>query len=81
MVGIQGRELLLFKSYFAYRKQNVFAHIHNNSKSFVGDVIYGAPQGSGLDPLLFSIYLNDLKNIDLWGQLYTFTNDICVLYP
>ena len=62
-------QVLLFKSYFANGKQ--YLEI-NNSKSFVGDVIYGVPQGSGLGPFLFSIYLN----IDLWGQLCMFADDI-----
>lgn len=76
--GIQGRELLLFESYFTNRKQ--FVNI-KNAKSFIGSVEYGVPQGSGLGPLLFSIYLNDISNLNLSGQLCMFADDVCVLYP
>lgn len=78
LYGVQGSELLLFRSYFANRKQ--FVQI-NEFRSFMGSVRYGVPQGSGLGPLLFSIYLNDLRNLGLTGQLYMFADDICLFYP
>lgn len=76
--GVQERELLLFKSYFAHRKQYVEI---KGMKSSIGDVNCGVPQGSGLGPLLFSLYLNDLKNLGLSGQLFMFADDICLFYP
>lgn len=76
--GIEGRELLLFENYFLNRKQYVSV---NSKDSFIGSVKYGVPQGSGLGPLLFSIYLNDLKNLNLDGQLFMFADDICLFYP
>ena len=71
--GIRGRELLLFESYFANRNQ--FGNI-NNAKSFVNSVEDGVPRGSGLGPLLFTIYINDMKNLSLSGQLSIFADDI-----
>ena len=37
-------------------------------------VDYGASQGSGLVPLLFSMYLNDIKDLNLSGQLFMFAD-------
>lgn len=78
LYGIMGSELSLFKSYLSNRKQ--FVQI-NESKSHMASVVHGVPQGSGLGPLLFSIYVNDLKNLGFKGQLYMFADDVCMFYP
>lgn len=76
--GVQGSELLLFKSYFSNRKQYVQI---NDSKSVMASVKCGVPQGSGLGPLLFSVYLNDLGNLGLVGRLCIFADDVSIFYP
>lgn len=76
--GICGRELSLLKCYLTKRKQ--FVQI-NTQKSALGAVEYGVPQGSVLGPLLFSIYMNDLKNLEISGKLFIYADDICLLYP
>lgn len=76
--GIQGHELLLFKSYFSHRKQYVEI---NGSKSQIGNVVCGVPQGSGLGPLLFSIYINDLNHLGFFGSLFMFADDVSLFYP
>lgn len=76
--GVCGKELLLFKSYLTNRVQYVTI---SGEKSNSARVEHGVPQGSCLGPLLFSIYLNDLVNLNLAGRLYMFADDICLFYP
>lgn len=76
--GIHGNELALIKDYFENRKQFVCI---NGNKSSVKTVKHGVPQGSVLGPLLFKIYLNDIVNLKLFGKMFLYADDICLLYP
>ena len=49
-----GTELRLLTDYLTYQKQYV---VFNNHCSDITDIVNGVPQGSTLDPLLFSIYI------------------------
>lgn len=76
--GVSGNELLLLRSYLHNRRQ--FVQI-NQQKSTLGTVRHGVPQGSVLGTLLFSIYINDLQNLDLSGKMFVYADDISIFYP
>ena len=70
--GVRGNTLSLTESYLSNRKQCVSA-LGEISEQLV--VIFGVPQGSCLDPLLFLIYINDISNICKSNELILFADD------
>ena len=58
--GIKGNVHKLIKNYLTDRQQYVNT---NSTTSDLNKVCCGVPQGSTLDPTLFSLYINDLPNI------------------
>lgn len=76
-VGMSNDSICLFEDYLHTRFQYVQV---GDSKSNLLPVQHGVPQGSVLGPLLFKIYINDLKNIQFYGKLYMFADDICLFY-
>ena len=44
-------------------------------------VEHGVPQDSVLTPLLFTIHVNDIVNLNLHGKIYMYADYIYVVYP
>ena len=55
--GFEKKSLKLVYSYLSNRKQRVKI---NDTYSSLGDILFGAPQGSILGPLLFNIFICDM---------------------
>ena len=73
--GIGGKTLKWIDSFLCFRQQRV---VVNGVKSDWVPVLSGVPQGTVLDPLLFSLYINDITS-DIESEIRLFADD-CVCY-
>ena len=74
--GIRGKSNQWFASYLSNRQQCVKL---DGKKSSLLDISCGVPQGSILGPLLFLIYINDMKNSVKHSILHHFADDTNLL--
>ena len=70
--GIRGACFDLLSSYLTNRVQYMFV---NGTLSDVSNINTGVPQGSVLGPLLFLIYVNDIKNVTPDISIRLFADD------
>ena len=75
--GFRGITNDWFKSYLSKRKQYVSV---SGTDSGFRDTKHGVPQGSVLGPILFLIYINDLKNAIIYSRSFNFADDTAILY-
>lgn len=76
-IGVTGVAYKIIKSYLLNRKQVVKI---GNYQSKPKPITYGVPQGSILGPLLFLIYINNLGDIGLRGDITLYADDTCLFY-
>ena len=75
MYGLRGPVYTILESYLKNRKQ----FVHSGQKySKMTEVKYGVPQGSILSPLLFIVYINDLKTNSPCSNFIFFADDTAV---
>lgn len=71
-IGISGKVIDWFKSYLTMRTQ---ATIYRGQESDYKYVDLGVPQGSVLGPILFILYVNDIKDVVTLGNINLFADD------
>ena len=76
-IGFQGTALSMLKSYLMERFQTVQI---NEIKSTFREVKMGVPQGSILGPLLFILYINDITNLNIEGQIMLYADDTALFF-
>ena len=75
-MSIRGVVNNLFRSFLSNRVQVVKI---DNVLSNLQEVEVGVPQGTVLDPILFSIYVNSLLQLKTSGKIVCFADDTAVL--
>lgn len=75
--GIRGKMQGILKNYFENRK--ICTRIKETYSNLLSSK-YGVPQGSCLGPLLFILYINDITDCSLNGEIAIYADDIMIYY-
>lgn len=76
--GVRGTTHSIVSSYLGNRSQFVSVSGESSAKRVVKR---GVPQGSVLGPLLFLVFLNDVAQLPLFGKIFLYADDACLMYP
>lgn len=79
--GLRGICYKWIENYLHNRTQSVRMPIENTNSYQISDkytITHGVPQGSILGPLLFLIYINDMKNSVKHGSIISFADDTTI---
>lgn len=76
-LGFRSNELNLLKNYLTGRKQLV---VNGSVRGDLLSVEYGVPQGSILGPLLYLLYINNMKEANISGKYVVYADDTVLLY-
>jgi hypothetical protein len=71
--GIKGAEFSWFRSCLSNRSQET---MRKSLMQSIFSWVMGVPQGSVLGPLLFTLYINGIKNVLRYSKLNLFADDI-----
>jgi hypothetical protein len=71
MIGLNELSIALFRSYLTHKVQYV---MYNRNTSTVLPINIGVFAGSVLGPF-FSIYINGITNLNLFGLIFLFADD------
>ena len=74
--GIKGIPYEWFKSYLRNRQKITTV---NNKQSELSSIEFGVHQGSIIEPLLFLIYVNDLRKAIIFSSVHHFADDTNIL--
>ena len=75
--GFRGKTNNIIKSFVSNREQKVSINGYNST---IKELPHGVPQGSALGPLLFLIYINNLRYSLEHSTANHFPDDTCITY-
>jgi retron-type reverse transcriptase len=75
--GFSRITIKLIESYLGNRKQLIY---HNWKTSKFASIKQGLPQGSVISPLLFSIFINDVFKVTIFGLTIFVADDINIIF-
>ena len=76
--GIRNVSFEWFESYLSDRWQ--LTSINNTESDLLQEDVYGVPQGSVLGPLLFLLYIDDIKSIINYSYKHLYADDTVIVH-